>query len=288
MTDFKATAHAASMRSAPEKSRAPSNFYRFVCTEHDRAAQYSHCQAHIDFVVRGKTGYTHPGCVEAVQNGTCPALKMQQAEQDAGIALFENPEPGTEWYRGMDKVPRTIWHPVFDLTTGEPQSGAQGKLTVRNWPIRKGDSERRMRDAGQKPASGGVEPSGDGKGLYNEVMERDPLIKPGERLPATAPKVSNKKARAKPGSKTNVKPVAKDSDDDDFLAGSDSMMADAVNKAAARENTDAEASETPAERPKKSKGTTSARKTQSPPSDAQKPGTGMSLLERARAMRQGA
>lgn len=71
----------------PEASRAGINRYYHDCEPVGSSRHYGICLFTIEAFERGQQLMETP-CVEAMRDGTCPALAMRQQERDAGEALY--------------------------------------------------------------------------------------------------------------------------------------------------------------------------------------------------------
>lgn len=77
----------------PEASRAGRNRYYHQCEPVGSSRHYGVCLFTLEAFERGQKLNETP-CVEAMRNGTCPALAMRKQERDAGQALyFKAPDP---------------------------------------------------------------------------------------------------------------------------------------------------------------------------------------------------
>lgn len=78
----------ASSRVIPiELSMAGYNAYYHHCDTYHGRSNYAVCQHTIDAVLERRM-QLRSECPAAIEAGTCPALKMRQAERDAGRALY--------------------------------------------------------------------------------------------------------------------------------------------------------------------------------------------------------
>lgn len=77
----------------PSASRSGRNRHYHDCEPTGRGQHYGICLFTLEAFERGQKLSESP-CVEAMRSGTCPALAMRQAEQEAGRALyFKEPDP---------------------------------------------------------------------------------------------------------------------------------------------------------------------------------------------------
>jgi hypothetical protein len=71
----------------PERSKAGDNGYYHPCDAVGRQRHYGVCLFTLQAFERGQQLNEAP-CVKAMQDGTCPAMKMRKEEQQAGEALY--------------------------------------------------------------------------------------------------------------------------------------------------------------------------------------------------------